>query len=79
MQFSLRSLFAATALIACACAAVKYIVQPSDPMGGVIAWFSIPVFLCGAIGVLRGRLRFWLGYGIAIDLLVMGFTMLAGM
>ena len=70
-QFSLRSLLVAMALVASACAAARYYattwyaLKGDDHRG--IAFFSIPIALCGAIGVLRGRLLTWLVIGALID------------
>jgi hypothetical protein len=83
--FSLRSLFVATTFVAMTSAAVRHIaVTPEgqwdssiDPFGQLMAFFSIPVLLCGCIGVLRGHLKFWLTYGVAIDLIVLGILVLA--
>jgi hypothetical protein len=71
-QFSLRSLFVATAFVAFACAAAVY---PREPIAALLVWLSVPVCLCAAVGVLRGRLREWLGYGIAIDITLMGLVL----
>jgi hypothetical protein len=70
-QFRLRSLLVATALIALACAAARYFATTHYALRVAeyreLAFFSIPVILCGAVGVLRGRLLTWLIIGAAID------------
>jgi hypothetical protein len=76
-QFTLRALFVATAFIALACAAVRFIVSINEPMGQLLAALPIPILICGAVGVLRGRLRFWVSFGIVIDCVVLGFVLLA--
>ena len=83
-QFSLGALFAAVTYVAFACAATKYFVlaigelRPSaDPIGPLLALFAIPICLCGGIGVLRGRVRFWLEYGACIDVAVLGLILLS--
>jgi hypothetical protein len=74
-QFSLRSLFIATAFVAFACAAARLFITAVGL--DLFALMAIPILLCGAFGVLRGRLRFWLGYGVAIDVAVMGLILLS--
>jgi hypothetical protein len=64
-QFSLGALLVAVVFMALASAASKYFVvaadrSSADPMGQLLAFFSIPVFLCGGVGVLRGGLGQWL-------------------
>ena len=76
-QFTLASLFVATAFIALACAATRYAVAGAEPMGKLYALASIPVLLCGAFGAFRGRLRLWLAYGVGIDVAVVGFILLS--
>jgi hydrogenase/urease accessory protein HupE len=78
-QFTLRSLFVATAFIAVACASAKYCVSTGDlnQPGPVIAADIIVIGVCGAIGALRGRLWAWLAIGLAIDVffLLMGLLL----
>jgi hypothetical protein len=60
---TLAILFVATELVAFAVDAASI----GSPMGFLIVWFPIPIFLCAAFGTIRGRLRPWLRYGVAID------------
>jgi hypothetical protein len=81
-QFSLGALLVAVVFMALASAAAKYFVvaadrSSADPMGQLLAFFSIPVFLCGGVGVLRGRLGQWLWYGVGIDVVTLGLILLA--
>ena len=39
-----------------------------------LATFLIPGLVCGGIGILRGKFRFWLTYAIALDLLILGLV-----
>jgi hypothetical protein len=75
-QFSLRSLIVATAFIALACAAARLFITAVGL--DLFAPMAIPILLCGAFGVLRGRLAAWFGYGIAIDIALLG-TLLLGL
>jgi hypothetical protein len=81
-QFSLRALLIAVVFVALASAAASYCAVPTvrdrpppEPMGVLLALFSVPVFLCGGVGVLRGQLKFWLAYGIVIDMIVIGLVL----
>jgi len=66
-QFTLRALFIATAFVALACVAVRYIVSPfAEDAERLAAWLTLPVLLGGAVGSIRGQLRAWLAYGAAI-------------
>jgi hypothetical protein len=77
-QFTLKILFVATAFIALACGSVQYIFSPSaDRLVWLFAWLSVPIFLCGAFGAIRGRLRLWLAYGVGIDVAVVGYILLS--
>jgi hypothetical protein len=81
-QFSLGALFVAVAFVALTSSAVKHFVvigsQDSiNPAAAVLAFFGIPIGLCGAFGALRGRLAQWLWCGVGIDIVVMGLIMLA--
>ncbi len=73
-QFGLGSLLVAVAFVALACAAAKRLVDlngsPFQATPGLLAALFVPIFVCGAIGVLRGKVRFWLTYGLAVDLAV---------
>ncbi|HEV2971036.1 MAG TPA: hypothetical protein VGY55_13770 [Pirellulales bacterium] len=82
-QFSLGALFATVTFVALASAAAKYyamavgdIRSSLDPIGLLLAFFSVPILLCCAVGVLRGRLRSSLAYGVAIDIFVVGLVLL---
>jgi hypothetical protein len=65
-QFTLRALFVATSFIALACAAVRYILTTDEPTGQLLASLPVPILVCGAVGVICGRLRAWLSVGIFI-------------
>jgi hypothetical protein len=65
-QFTLRSLFVATALIALACAAVRYVVTTGGSTGQVLGALLVPILICGAVGVIFGRVKAGLSIGIAI-------------
>jgi hypothetical protein len=80
-QFSLGALFIAVLFAALTCAAARFVMLTVDdasvnPMSQLMAFFAIPVLFCGGIGVLRSRLMFWLGYGVALDLLMIGLGVL---
>jgi hypothetical protein len=66
-QFTLRSLFVATAFIALACAAVRYVVTTAGSTGQVLGALSVPILICGAVGVIYGRVKAGLGIGVAIS------------
>jgi hypothetical protein len=74
-QFSLASLFVATAFLAGACTAMRLGLS-HDERAQFFGWFALPILLSGAIGSLRGRLIEWLFYGI---LFVFGITMIGAM
>ena len=77
-QFTLGSLFIATAIVALACVAARYVVTPNvEPESRWLAWLTLPVLLAGAVGVLRRRLGSWLGYGVAIAIAVNALALLA--
>ena len=65
-QFTLRALFVATAFIAMACAAVRYVVTSDEPTGQLLALLPVPILICEAVGVIFGRVKAGLGLGIAI-------------
>lgn len=67
-QFSLGSLFVATAFVAGTCAALRLMFDDSDRTGKVFGLLTLPILLCGAFGSLRGRIREWLVYGVTIFL-----------
>jgi hypothetical protein len=46
-------------------------------MNKLLAWLTVPVLLCCAVGVIRGRLRAWLSYGVAIDMALIGMALLS--
>jgi hypothetical protein len=78
-QFSLRSLLIATAFLAASCAAGRYFLT-TDRGGSAagsraIAFLSIPLALCGAFGVVRGRLWKWLVIGVAIDVAIIALML----
>jgi hypothetical protein len=57
-QFSLGALLVAVVFMALVSAASKYFVvatdrSSADPMGQLLAFFSIPVFLSGGVGVVH--------------------------
>ena len=58
-QFSLASLFVATTFVALASMAARNFVLGTDPFDRLVAWFVLPVFVCGVIGALRNQLRAW--------------------
>ncbi len=66
-QFTLKALFIATAFFAAACALVQF-VRVTGGLTGLLASLSVPVLVCGAVGVLRGRILFWISYGVLIAL-----------
>jgi len=77
-QFTLKSVFVATTFIAFACVAARYIVSPfGEPMGRLLAWIAIPIFLGGAFGVIRGRVWPWLAVGAAIAAVFIGSSFLS--
>jgi hypothetical protein len=77
-QYSLTSLFWATAFVALACFAARHFALPGEPLARLLVGATIPIFVCGAIGTLRGRLPLWIGYGVAFNIFGMGmFVLLA--
>jgi hypothetical protein len=72
-QFSLRSLFAATGWLGVASMSARYAFAGNEP----IAFLMLPVGLCGAVGVLRGRAPEWVYYGAAIGVVLSGVALLA--
>jgi hypothetical protein len=73
-QFTLGTLLIAVTFVALACAAAKRLVDlngsPFQAMPLLLAALFVPILVCGAIGVLRDKVRFWLSYGLAVDLVV---------
>ena len=65
-QFTLRSLLIATAFIAAACAAVRYVATSDEPTGQLLALLPVPILIGGAAGAICGRVKAGLGIGIAI-------------
>jgi hypothetical protein len=78
-QYSLASLFGATAFVALACFAARYFALPGEPLARLLAGATLPILVCGAIGTIRGRLRAWIGYGVAVDVFGMGMFLLLGL
>jgi hypothetical protein len=70
-QFTLKSLFVATAFVAVAAALVQFTRATREPEKQFEAALLVPILNCGAIGVVRGRLMAWLSYGVAVDCLLM--------
>ncbi|HEY2148146.1 MAG TPA: hypothetical protein VGH32_09425 [Pirellulales bacterium] len=70
-QFTLASLFLATAFIAMACAAVRYI--PTS--GKLFALPSIPIAVSAAVGVLTRRLKDSLLIGGILALILLVFVL----
>jgi hypothetical protein len=62
MQFSLKAAFVATAFVAVAAWSVRMAFKWPEPLLLV----AVPILLCGAFGVLRGRVGLWLLYGVSI-------------
>jgi len=82
-QFSLGSLLIAVVFVAIACAAAKCFMMaiqlrnlPLDSPIPFLALLTIPVSLCGAIGILLAHLKAWLAYGVVFDLMLIGIAML---
>jgi hypothetical protein len=82
-QFSLGAMFIAVAFVALTCAALKCFITAAcdpgsltNPAREVLAFFGIPIGLCGTLGALRGRLVQWLWCGVGIDIVVMGLILL---
>jgi hypothetical protein len=75
-QFSLRDLLVAVTFIAMACGAVRFLIVSagwsSNPMPQLLSAGSVPILLSGAVGAMRGKVRFWLSYGVAIDIVILG-------
>jgi hypothetical protein len=69
-QFTLKSLFIATVFFAAACAAARHVTTVNANGSRAIAFASIPVALCGAFGILVGRLGRWLVYGVGISIAI---------
>jgi hypothetical protein len=73
-QFTLGTLLIAVTFVGLACAAAKRLVDlngsPFQATPQLIVALFLPIFVCGATGVLRGKVRFWLSYGLAVDLFV---------
>jgi hypothetical protein len=68
-QFTLRDLFAATAVVALACLTARYAVAgDGEPMAKFYALASVPILLCAAVGVLRRRVGAWIKVGVGIDI-----------
>ena len=75
-QYSLRALFAATALVAVACLAVCYAVAGyGERMGRLFALALAPILLCAAVGALRRRVGAWIKVGVGIDLGFIGLIL----
>lgn len=70
-QFSLKSLFIATAFVAVGCVVVRFIATTNLTMDQLefVLVASIPI--CGIVGALRGQVRPWLRNGVAIYLLLL--------
>jgi hypothetical protein len=68
MQFSLKAMFIATALVAVACFAAKLVVVSYSPMDRQIGALAIPVLIGAAVGTLTGRVASWVLCGVAVDL-----------
>jgi hypothetical protein len=70
MRWSLASMFIATALVAVAAWAVKLCFA-----GDGRFLLAVAPLLGAAVGVLAGKVPEWIGYGIAVDvvLMVLGF------
>ncbi len=66
-QFSLGSLLVATALLALACALVRYAIATDYRIGRLLAALSAPMLVCGAVSVVRGQFRTWLGYAAFVE------------
>ncbi|HEX3999989.1 MAG TPA: hypothetical protein VHX65_15665 [Pirellulales bacterium] len=67
LQFSLGTLLLAITFVAVGSAAGR---------SSVLAFghFLIPGLVCGGIGIIRGRLQFWLSYAILLELLILGLV-----
>jgi hypothetical protein len=76
-QFSLRRLLVATVLIAMACSAARFVTTVNANGSRAIAFLSIAVALCGAFGILLGRLGRWLVYGIGIAIAIVLLILVA--
>ncbi len=63
-QFTSKSLFIATALIAAVCALCRYGDSDDRPIGFFAATLLVPMLVAGAAGVLIGRLKAWICVGI---------------
>jgi membrane protein DedA with SNARE-associated domain len=79
MQFTLLDMFAATTWVAFACLAATHAVGTGESIARLLAWFAVPILVCGAVGILRRRLRFWLQFALAIDLTITGLLILSKM
>ena len=82
LQFSLGTSLLCMAFIAVACGAAKCVFEKlhgwpisGDFLSGMVM-FLIPGLVCGCMGIVRGRIRFWLVYAIALDLLILGLIVL---
>jgi hypothetical protein len=71
MRWSLRSMFVATALVAVASLAAKNAVVWLAP----ICMLATPIFLCAAVGTLRGNLGLWVRYGVGVDIVLLGLAL----
>jgi hypothetical protein len=63
-QFTHRSLFVATALVALACASAFC---PRYPAERAFSWPAVSVLLGGAVGVLYSRPQEWMLYGVGVE------------
>ncbi len=75
-QFSLASLFVATAFVALTSMAARNFVLGTDPFDRLVAWFVLPIFVCGVIGALRNQLRAWLSFSAAVVAGLVGVSVL---
>jgi len=82
LQFTLGTLLIVILFVSVACGAAKYIVawtgSGRSPAASAlyIGLMLIPGLLCIALGIIRGRARFWLTYAIALDLVIAGLVWL---
>jgi hypothetical protein len=75
-QFSLAGLFVATTFVALASMAARNFILGADPFDRLVAWFALPIVVCGVIGAMRNQLRAWLSLSAAVVAGMVGVSVL---
>ncbi len=59
-RFSLKAMMGAVGLVAAACAIVRYEANLPKGAAPILTIFAVPFLVCGAIGLIHGRIGTWL-------------------